>query len=283
MRYLPAILLFALLLTACSSGGGGGSSGGLSGSLAGTTAAYQIIDLETGTVTASASVPDLLSDPRYRDSHMVFRLVPGGTATIGAGPASFAAQTDEQQQQVSMPRFYAGVFEITQSQWQRLGGGSPWAELLWSAGSAPVQEQGDGVPAYGLSRSLVEDVVGAWSAARGPSLRLPSAAQWEYACRAGSQSAFAWGDDRSASTAAQYAVVFETRSGIDGPQVVGGRTANAFGLYDMHGNCWELTTDDLARGGSWSDPVSLARSANRNPVLADQAHALMGARLLYLP
>ena len=59
--------------------------------------------------------------------------------------------------------------------------------------------------------------------------------------------------------------------------------ANGYGLYDMHGNSWELTNEGSLRGGSWHDPATLARASNGNPIESDTPHALAGARLVYLP
>jgi formylglycine-generating enzyme required for sulfatase activity len=272
-------LLFALLLTGC--GGGGGTD--LRESAESTTATYQIIDLSAGSVTAAASVPDLHTNPKYQTSHMVFRLMPQGTAIIGAAETSFAHQIDESQSQVSMPRYYMAVFEITQAQWQTIAGSEPWTLLQWSEGSTPIDDVGDSLPAYGLSHDLVSAALSDWRLRTGKDLRLPSDAQWEYACRAGATGIYAWGDSRNTVQVGQYATVFETQTDPAGPRPVGERQANAWGLYDMHGNCWEVTSDSNLRGGSWYDPVSLARAANKHTIDSDTAHALVGVRLLYLP
>lgn len=128
------------------------------------------------------------------------------------------------------------------------------------------------------------------SAISGRQYRLPTEAEWEYACRAGTQTAYSWGD--SAADAEDFAWYFDT-AGDEGQQAGGGKQANAFGLHDMHGNVAEWTvnahTDDYAsyaskqpiqatevvswptktvsgsvmRGGTWQDDPDKIRSAAR--------------------
>jgi formylglycine-generating enzyme required for sulfatase activity len=116
---------------------------------------------------------------------------------------------------------------------------------------------------------------------------LPSDAQWEYACRGGTSTAFWWGNDpNSRSAAVNNAVVLETNSTNLGPRQVGQKSPNPFGLYDMLGNVWELTHTGSAtsiRGGSWNDTLAQARCANTVAIDRGTAHALVGARLILVP
>jgi formylglycine-generating enzyme required for sulfatase activity len=143
----------------------------------------------------------------------------------------------------------------------------------------------------------------AWlSAQTGEAYRLPSEAEWEYACRAGSTQSFFWGE--SEEDADRYAW-FERNSG-GRSQPVGEKSPNAFGLHDMAGNVWEWTADwwignyaeaplngeacrrktrsdplcRVARGGSWIDYARDLRSAFRIRFRFDRALNLLGFRLV---
>lgn len=262
--------LIALTLSSC---GGGGNLGQDLGSVLGD---FQILDLTTGAVESRSVVVDLGTNPDYRSTKMVFKAVDTGSITLGSAPTAFGAQPDETQAPTSVPRFYIGVFEVTRAQWTALTGTTPWD--VFSAGLIGADDGEK--PASGMSRKTAVDTLTAWNAARPTDLALPSESQWEVACRGGSNGSFTWGEDRSDAVVGGYAVVSETAGGTAGPRPVGGRTANAFGLFDMHGNVWEFTTSDKIRGGSWRDSLPMARSANRKALDLLTGHPLVGLRLV---
>ena len=136
--------------------------------------------------------------------------------------------------------------------------------------------------------------------------RLPTEAEWEYACRAGTETIYSFGDD--ASLLGDYAVYWDNTIG-DAPSEVGTKKANLWGLYDMHGNVYEwcldswdgnanyptaateadavidplVTTgpDRVGRGGSWLDPVWFCRSACRNFGSPGDSYNFVGFRVAF--
>jgi formylglycine-generating enzyme required for sulfatase activity len=260
-------LLFCL--AGCGSGVGQ-SDPSLATDVAATAGHWQVLDLTSGSVTARGSIPDLTANPDYRDRLLVLRLVPGSSARLGQAAGTPAVQPDEAPAVVDPAPFYIAAFELTRAQWRHLDGTSPWTE------AGP-----DTLPATGMSWRTATAALAQFSTQRGRRLTLPSPRQWEVAARGGATGIMPWGDDLRASSTGLHA-----RTAADpgsGPDPVGQRLANAFGLYDCIGNVWELTDDGDMRGGSWADALSLARPANRDRLLADDASPAVGLRVVYLP
>ncbi len=292
MLVAVGVMTSLTLVTGCSAGAGGfvanDASGQLAQNIGVSTATYQVVDLDSGAVSQRESIPDLTTDPAWRSSRLVFRRVSTQTARTGAGAGELGAQTDESAATLQVSHFYIAVFELTQAQWQRLSARAGAASTPWTAvtPSNVVTGTGDHFPAWGLSRQLVEQALSAQSLSgqTGTSrLALPTQAQWETAARAGTSTAFWWGDDPDETTVASRARVAETNGGGDGPAQVGTLAANPLGLYDVAGNVWELTADGALRGGSWHDTVLQARSANRVVIDTATAHALVGVRPILIP
>ncbi len=269
-----------MLSSGCSGGGGVGDAVSLF------TAPYVVVDLASGSVETRVTIPDLTSNAVYQTSKLVFRRVEAGTAVEGSSAGDFAAQASEVPQSSSaVSVYFLGVFEVTQAQWEALGGGSPWTMSEAAAGGGVVSAR---APAYNLSRDLVETTVSTYSNGRDYRLALPSARQWEHACRAGQTTAsFWWGSGTDVATDVKpNAVVFETLDGVQGPRSAdGSRQANAFGFYDMAGNVWEWTSEGtgVIRGGSWNDSLPMARSANKADLDYTTRHPLVGVRLVFVP
>ena len=280
--FLVMLALLLLLLSSCGGSGTGDSDGSLSGSVGETRARYQILDLVSGQVSASGALADLTTNPDYRTTKLVFRLVENGNGTIGSGSSALGAALDPVASTVSASAFYLAVFELTQAQWQLLGGGTPWAQLTSADGVNDVRI-GDDYPAVGLSHDLVSSTVQTYRTSRSAHLVLPTDVQWELACRAGGSGVWSWGSQADGAIVTATAVVWETAGTTRGARTVAGRSPNALGLYDVHGNVWELTGGDSLRGGSWNDPVATARAAHRAVIDPATRHLLVGARLVYIP
>jgi sulfatase modifying factor 1 len=173
---------------------------------------------------------------------------PAGAFTMGSPPDEPGHRPDEAQVQVTLSRgFWAGKFEVTQAQWRRVVGAFPDR-----APSAQFGE-GDAFPVYWISFLEAEDFCSRLTRrAResrelpaGWEIRLPTEAQWEYACRAGTRTAFSFGAVLRPDLA-NYSGAFDgsPRGGVTGgSRAVGSYAANAWGLHDMHGNVWEWCRD----------------------------------------
>jgi len=207
---------------------------------------------------------------------MKLTLIPPGESLMGASDSDRDASSDEKPQhraQITKP-FYLGMYEVTQAQYQKVVGKNP---SKFEGESLPV-EKVSWENAVEFCKRLSE---AAEERAAGRTYRLPTEAEWEYACRAGSTSRYSFGD--SEVELQEYAW-YENNSGYR-THPVGEKQANAWGLYDMHGNVWEWCQDwyehgpyeagpatdpsgpdegvtRVLRGGSWRDRGGISWSAD---------------------
>ena len=171
----------------------------------------------------------------------------GGRFMMGSTNGSF---DEEPVHQVTLTQdFQIGKFEITKAQWEAVMGTTPWAGVSY------VLDDPNS-PAVWVSWNDVQTFITALNNHTGETFRLPTEAEWEYACRAGSTTEYSFGD--SASNLGDYAW-YRTNAGGAGQQyahIVGGKLPNAWGLYDMHGNAWEWCQDWYGSSNYSSSPGS---------------------------
>jgi formylglycine-generating enzyme required for sulfatase activity len=190
--------------------------------------------------------------------------IPGGSFVMGS-PDTEAGRSSYEgpQRTVNMPAFFMGKYEITQEQYQAV------------MGNNPSEFKGAKLPVEKVSWNDAVEFCKRLSKKTGKIYRLPSQAEWEYACRAGTKTPFYFGETITPDLVNYngnnpYA---SAAKGLYRKQTtdVGSFSPNAFGLYDMHGNVWEwcsLRDNDrndrpVRCGGSWNDAAVNCRSAYR--------------------
>lgn len=193
--------------------------------------------------------------------------------------------------------FWLGKFEVTQGQWEAMTGLRPWT------GRNNVVED-PLYPAVYVSWEDVQVLLENLNSAGGEGqYRLPSEAEWEYACRAGTTSPWSFGDDQSRLVDYGWYHANTLDAGEGYAHAVGLKGANPWGLHDMHGNVWEWVQDwfdggyyegsprvdpqgpeaglsRVIRGGRFDDSPWLLRSANRHNVSPGLRGEGLGLRLL---
>ncbi len=197
-------------------------------------------------------------------------LIPPGEFVMGSPPEEENRAADEHLHRVHHTEaFYLGKFELTEAQWQAATGKS--------LASVVDRDADPALPATGVSyEQVVQDLLPALQkyAPDGYEFRLPSEAQWEYACRAGTASPYHVRDGQDALGSVGWFLSNSNRK----VQSVGGKAANAFGLHDMHGNASEICADQY-------DPGFYLESPIENPVLAREGNTpiVRGGSVLNLP
>jgi formylglycine-generating enzyme required for sulfatase activity len=194
-------------------------------------------------------------------------LIPKGTFMMGSPASEELRQEDETQHEVTISKgYYLGVYEVTQAQYEKVMGKNPshfqGAKVGNENTDLPVESVSwdDTVEFCKKLSDLPEETKA------GRLYRLPTEAEWEYACRAGSKTIYSFDDEEGLL----HEYGWFDRNSSDRTHTVGLLEPNAWGLYDMHGNVWEWCSDrygDYPKGAV-SDPSGPKRARTACTVAA---------------
>ena len=183
-----------------------------------------------------------------------------GTFTMGSPKSEKHRDDDETQHAVTLTEgFWLGKHEVTQAQWKSIMGTNP----SWFKGADLPVETVAWHDATSFCEKLTQRERKAGRLPAGMSYQLPTEAQWEYACRAGTSTRFYYGDDPGYTQLGKYAWY---RDNSLRTHPVGLKLPNAWGLHDMYGNVWEWCMDWYSSsypGGSVNDPKGATRARGR--------------------
>lgn len=206
--------------------------------------------------------------------------IPAGSFLMGSGNDSKADASETPQHRVSIREFQMGKTEVTLGQFKRYIAAAGRSDLL-NEDFIKYNTNGENAPVVQVNWNGAQAFIAWLNKSDGGGWRLPSEAEWEYACRAGGNGTYCGGDNINA------VAWFDGNSG-NRAHAVGTKAPNAFGLYDMSGNVWEWVQDwkhddykgaptdgsawvtggnqryRVQRGGSWSLFPDVARAASRN-------------------
>jgi len=232
--------------------------------------------------------------------------IPGGRFLMGSADSENQNSKESPQHSVTVKPFYMGKFTITQAQWKQV---AALPQVKTFLKSDPSSFKGDNLPVEQVSWDDAVEFCARLSQKTGKDYRLPSEAEWEYACRAGTTTPFHFGKTITPALANYNANYHDG----DAPKGSNRQTttsvgyfqvANTFGLYDMHGNVWEWCADlwhenyygaptdgsvwefwgdtsyRLLRGGSWRNYSGSCRSAYGSSNSSDHRYDNVGFRVV---
>jgi formylglycine-generating enzyme required for sulfatase activity len=245
--------------------------------------------LSTGLASRGLQVANQLAQRSKRDFTnsigMKLVLIPKGTFQMGSPIEEEERYEDEVQHEVTISQdYYLGVTAVTQGQYEKVMGNNP--SNFQCHQSYKVQGDSSNRPVERVSWKEVVEFCKRLSelpeeTKAGRVYRLPTEAEWEYACRAGTSTKFSFGESRLSLGDFAW---FDENSDMQ-THPVGEKKPNSWGLYDMHGNVWELCSDwvsdypklavtdpigpnegslRVGRGGSWYNVAAFCRSGVRD-------------------
>jgi len=241
------------------------------------------------TETLTIDLPGLAAEAKPLE--MV--LIEAGAFVMGSPTTEVGRYPDETQHQVTLTQdFYIGKYEVTQGQWKAVMGENP--SYFHENPNLPV-EQVSWEDCQAFIEQLNEMGAGTF--------RLPTEAEWEYACRAGTTERFYWGDDPEYNSIDNYAWYNGNNEPV-GTKIVGLKSPNAWGLFDVSGNVREWCqdwytaypssaqedpvidgagTERVIRGGGWNYAPRVCRSAVRFWYKPDGKVSSIGFRVVRTP
>lgn len=217
-----------------------------------------------------------------KEINLEFVLIPAGLFLMGSKESEKGRYTNEKQHEVLITTpFYIGMYAVTQEQWKSL------------MGNNPSKTKNKKFPVTNVSWNDCQNFIKKLNSLTGDNYRLPTEAEWEYSAKAGVVSAYTYGETVS-NNEANYCNI--------SPRIVGSYRPNAFGMYDVQGNVWELCHDRYAedyhlfskedpqgppvgegvvmKGGGFRSPENQVRLSVRNSVLANHRNESLGFRLV---
>jgi len=282
------------------------------------TGQYLVIDISGGPnasrypVRYTDEIPNL-SGNICRPTELWLRRIPAGSFMMGSPKSELGRYDSEVQHLVTLTRdYFIGIFQCTQWQYELVTGENP---SEFKSGSRPVEQvsyddlRGTAKGSWWPASPEVDSYsfFGRLRERTGMAFDLPTEAQWEYACRAGTTTALNNGKDITSESGAcpnldAFAWYDVNSKGTTHP--VGQKQPNAWGLYDMHGNVWEwcldwhgdYSTEEATdpyggctgshrelRGGCWYLTARLCRSAWRSCNLPSDRKNYFGFRVAFRP
>lgn len=271
-----------------------------------------VLDIETPRLDAQGRT---LAWRRYRARYLRIEFHDGEALDLMAVPATrfrMGATAGEAHcgayecrlRSVQTAAFYLARTPVTQAQWRAVAAMPAVAREI---DATPACFEGDSHPVECVSWHDAHEFCARLTRASGHALRLPSEAEWEAACRAGSRTPFHYGDTVTAAHARyETSHVYAAEAPAGTPRStapVGQHAPNALGLHDMHGNVWEWCADRWhdtyagapldgrpwqdggrgdwrsLRGGSWADAPGKLRSASRSGYPAAAGNRVIGLRI----